>query len=102
MGCKNAPVTAATQASEPVSTSTPLGQAAALAMICSGCHQAGQDRSTGIGSLEGYSAAQLLSMLEAYRLNAEGQTAMHRLTRGYTQAQLAEIATYLSATKQAR
>lgn len=70
------------------------GQAALLASTCSGCHATGRSGAA-IASLEGMSAAFLETRLLAYRSEPDGPTAMHRMTRGYTEAQIALIAQYL-------
>lgn len=66
-----------------------VDQAAALASACSGCHRAG---GTAIPDLQLRSAAQIEQLLRAYKETADGPSAMHRMARGYSDAELAAIA----------
>ncbi|WP_300394566.1 hypothetical protein [Henriciella sp.] len=67
-----------------------------LAMSCSGCHsEAGQ----AIVSLEGYSREELMTALMRYHDEADGTTVMHRLMRGYSEADMASISVYLAGDK---
>lgn len=73
------------------------GMAAALSASCSGCHMAGLDRSAdAIPSIEGLDAGTLKASLVAYRADDVGDTVMHRIARGYTEAELDLIADYLA------
>ena len=65
---------------------------ASLAASCSGCHGAGN----AIVSLDGLSAEAIATSLDRYRTE-DGTTVMHRLARGYTEAQVQDIAAYLVA-----
>jgi len=71
-----------------------LSHSAALAASCSGCHLGG---SMGIPSIETLGKDALTASLQAYKTDAQGTTVMHRIARGYSDQQLAEIAAYLSA-----
>jgi sulfide dehydrogenase cytochrome subunit len=72
-----------------------LSQAASMASVCSGCH--GNDASNeGIVSLNGYSAFRISILFRKYKNEPEGSTAMHRMARGYTDAQIKQIARYLA------
>ncbi len=75
-------------------TSTGLDQAALLTASCTGCHAPGGS-SQGIGSLAGKTAPQIEASLLGYRNDAQGGTAMHRMARGYSEAQIAVIAAAL-------
>jgi hypothetical protein len=44
-------------------------------------------------SLEGYTTERLEALITAYR--GEGATVMHRMARGYTDAEIESIATHL-------
>ena len=70
------------------------GKAALLAAACSGCHS---DVSSGIASLQGYSADALQASLSNYKSDPEGTTVMHRLARGYSEADIELISVYLGA-----
>jgi sulfide dehydrogenase cytochrome subunit len=66
-----------------------VDQAAALASTCSGCHRAG---GSAIVDLQAYSAPRIEQLLLAYKHSADGPTAMHRMARGYSDAEIALIA----------
>jgi cytochrome c553 len=73
---------------------TGLDQAALLAASCSGCHAPGGS-AAGIASLDGMTVEELQGRPLAYRRDADGGSAMHRMARGYTEQQIATIANYL-------
>ena len=62
---------------------------AALVSACSGCHYPG---GSAIVDLSSHSALQMERALLAYKHAADGPTAMHRMARGYTEAEIAAIA----------
>ena len=66
-----------------------VDQAAALASNCSGCHRAG---GTAIVDLQAYSAPRIEQLLLAFKQAPDGPTAMHRMARGYSDAEIALIA----------
>ena len=70
------------------------GKAALLASACSGCHS---DVSAGIASLQNYSEEALQLSLSTYKSDADGTTVMHRLARGYSEADIELISQYLGA-----
>ncbi len=72
------------------------GRAATLAAACSGCH-AGP--AVGIVSLKDRDTASLISLLQRYKAEPDGGTVMHRLARGYSDAEVKAIAAYLAAEK---
>ncbi|HEY6599518.1 MAG TPA: hypothetical protein VIZ30_09400 [Pseudomonadales bacterium] len=67
-----------------------LAHGAVLASVCSGCHAPG---GTAIVSLDGYTTEQIKVLFTAYR--SDGGSAMHRMARGYTDAEIESIASYL-------
>jgi len=67
-------------------------EAALLAASCSGCHQVGN---SSIPSYDGASKETLLDTLNLYKSDIEGQSVMHRLMRGYSDDEIALIASYL-------
>lgn len=82
-------------------TSATLHADAALAASCAGCHLAssmpngsGLDEQTqaAIKNLAGFSAEEISARMLAYKLNDQGQTVMHRIARGYTQAEIQRLA----------
>ena len=77
--------------SQQIAASTDEG--ARLAAACAGCHSS---EPGAIASLVGYSEAQLLERMTAYRSAADGTTVMHRLARGYSDEEIALISAYLS------
>jgi cytochrome subunit of sulfide dehydrogenase len=68
----------------------PLG--AALAMSCSGCHS---PAGGAISSLEGRPAEDIRTALLYYYQDTEGTTVMHRMIRGYSEADIDAISAYL-------
>jgi mono/diheme cytochrome c family protein len=84
-GCSNTTAASPDRANDPA-----LGRSALLTSSCSGCHAPGGQA---IVSLEGYTAERLKALLTAYR--SDGETAMHRMARGYTEAEIESIATTL-------
>jgi len=67
-----------------------LAHGAVLASVCSGCHAPG---GSAIPSLDGYTTERLKTLITAYR--SAGDTVMHRLARGYTDAEIESIAVHL-------
>ncbi len=73
-----------------------LSRAASLAASCSGCHWPGQTHLTDLTSLDG---ATIADLLKAYKADDDGTTVMHRLARGYSEAEIEAIAAYLEASR---
>jgi cytochrome c553 len=67
-----------------------LAHGAVLASACSGCHARG---GSAIPSLDGYTTERLKALMTAYR--SGGDTVMHRMARGYTDAEIDSIASVL-------
>lgn len=63
-----------------------------LSSSCSGCHAAGNTR---IKSLSGYKSLELQRLLVSYRDDVTGTTAMHRMARGFSDADISLIAAEL-------
>jgi cytochrome c553 len=78
----------------PVAEPTQSHIASPLAASCSGCHAASGGAIT---NLSDWTEAQLLVSLNTYRTDTDGTTVMHRLARGYSAGQIAEIAAILGA-----
>ena len=68
-----------------------------LAATCANCHGT-QGRTVGdaLPTLAGMNRDAMLEQLRAFRSGARPATIMHQLTRGYSDAQLEQIATYFS------
>lgn len=73
-------------------------QAATLASACSGCHAPGSQASA-IVRLDEYDAGQLTTLFNRYRQDESGETAMHRMARGYTDEEVALIADFLAGER---
>jgi cytochrome subunit of sulfide dehydrogenase len=67
-----------------------LARGAILASVCSGCHASS---GTAIVSLDGYTSERIEALVTTYRV--EGASVMHRMVRGYTDAEIDSIAGYL-------
>jgi cytochrome c553 len=74
-----------------------LARVSALAASCSGCHAVSGGA---IVDLSDYTEAKLRTALQTYRTDPEGTTVMHRLARGYSEEEVAAIASYLGADSQ--
>ncbi|MDB5586316.1 MAG: cytochrome c subunit of flavocytochrome c sulfide dehydrogenase [Devosia sp.] len=73
---------------------SPGGQ---LAQACTSCHGL-QGRSLGaVPSLAGRPAADLVALLKTFRDAPNEATIMNRITRGYTDDEIAALAAYFSA-----
>jgi len=85
-------VTPGDQNAPPNQVST-LTAGALLATACSGCHS---DQAGAISSLNDYSENTLRESLNRYKTETDGSTVMHRLARGYSETDIAEVSAYLS------
>ncbi|MEO0981323.1 MAG: hypothetical protein AAFX03_01575 [Pseudomonadota bacterium] len=90
-GCGGEPGDAAPRADGAPSS---LSRAASLAAACSGCHAATNES---IARLDDLSAEAIAAALAEYKADAVGTSVMHRLARGYADADIALIAEYLGA-----
>lgn len=84
------------QASTTTAPPAQLSEAAALASTCSGCH-ARRNAGTALVSLQRLAAPEIQTRLLSFKKSADGFTAMHRIARGYTDAQIAVIARYIAS-----
>ena len=72
----------------------------ALAATCANCHGTqGKVVGSALPSLAGMDKDAMLTQLRAFRSGARPATIMHQLTKGYSEAQLEQIATYFSQQK---
>lgn len=92
VACQQAPAPSSPE--QPVVDASRLTEAASLVATCSGCH-AGPGM--GLPSLDRMDAGILSARLAFYKTDANGTTVMHRIARGYSQAQIEAISQYLSA-----
>lgn len=67
-------------------------RAAVIALACSGCHS---DQSGAIASLTDYRSDVMRDSLLNYKTDLDGTTVMHRLARGYSDADIELISAYL-------
>ena len=73
-------------------------RAATLVMACSGCHA---DGGTAIAPLSNYTEDLMRETLTRYQTESDGTTVMHRLARGYSDADIALISTTFAASEDA-
>ncbi len=69
-----------------------LRPGAVLALSCSGCHSPAGEAIT---SLEGRTAESIRQGLLMYYQDTDGTTVMHRMIRGYSEADIEAISAYL-------
>lgn len=74
-----------------------LAQAPLAAQGCLGCHGPGGTGSAPIGGLAGRPAGDLVAAMEAFRAGTRPATIMNRIAKGYTEAEIAAVATYFAA-----
>lgn len=70
-----------------------LSKGAILSAACSSCHIGGNK--DGMPNIDGLSAVKLSTSLLHYKQDLDGTTVMHRLARGYSEADIALISDYL-------
>lgn len=73
----------------------------ALAATCANCHGTDGRAVAGSGnvSLQGLERAYFLEQMAAFRDGKRPATVMHQLTKGYSQEQIEQLATYFAAQK---
>ncbi len=92
-------VLAALPASEPAGAQSQALAVAQIAATCAGCHgtQGRAADGASLPSLAGMPKASALASLQAFKSGARPATIMHQLAKGYTDAQLEQIADYFAA-----
>lgn len=70
-----------------------LSSAQIRALSCAGCHN---PNNTYMHGFEDYTAQGLFSQLQTYQSDPQGQTVMHRLVTGYSEAELRAISDVLT------
>ncbi len=70
-----------------------------LAATCANCHgtQGRAQPGSNVVSLAGMPSAYIVAQMQAFRAGTRNATIMHQLAKGYTDAQIAQIAGYFSA-----
>jgi cytochrome c553 len=74
-----------------------LAAAPLAAQGCLGCHGPGGIGAPPIPPLAGRPAAETVAAMAAFRAGTRPGTIMPRIARGYTEAEMAEVAAYFSA-----
>jgi cytochrome subunit of sulfide dehydrogenase len=73
-------------------------QTAALAATCANCHGTqGRTQGSALPVLAGMPKDAMLAQLRAFKAGTRPATIMHQLSKGYTDAQLEQIAGYFAA-----
>jgi len=67
-----------------------------LALTCSGCHGRDVKGSGAVPALRGLPSGHLTTQLKAFKTGERPATVMNRLARGYTDEEIAGLATYFS------
>ena len=91
--CESAP--AGTQTEDTSHEAADLSAPAILALSCSGCH--GPDGGA-IAILDGRTSDQIRLSLLRYKNDDNGGSVMHRMMRGYSEADIDAISIYLAET----
>lgn len=70
-----------------------------LAATCANCHGTNGKSVGGMESLAGLPKDKIVQNMKAFKSGEKPATIMHQLSKGYNDAQIDAIATYLSAQK---
>ena len=70
-----------------------------LAATCASCHGTNGRAAEGsaVPSLAGTPRAQMIAQMAAFKPGTRSATVMHQLSKGYTDAQIAQLADYFAA-----
>ena len=70
-----------------------------LAATCASCHGTNGRAAEGsvVPSLSGTPRAQMIAQMAAFKSGTRSATVMHQLSKGYTDAQIAQLADYFAA-----
>lgn len=82
----------------PAQTIDPL-QLRSMAAACANCHGTHGVAQSGMDTLAGVDKDELLKKLLDFKTGEKPATVMHKLSRGYSDEQLAALAAYFSARK---
>ena len=66
---------------------------------CSGCHALGPNVATPVPRLNGRSAAELASQMQAFKTGQRPSTVMGRIAKGFSEAEAQAIAEWYAAAK---
>ena len=72
------------------------GQAAYLAANCANCHGTEGNSAGGMPSLAGQPKAAMIQQMSDFKSGKRPATIMHQLAKGYTDAQIEQMAEYFS------
>lgn len=78
---------------------TAAAQAPLVAQGCLGCHGPGGAGAGGVPPIAGRDAAELSAAMAAFRANERPATIMGRVTRGYTEAEIAAAVAHFAAQR---
>ncbi len=92
-------VVAAVAAAPAVAISATALQTRGLAAACANCHGTNGVAQQGMESLAGQSKEDLLKKMLDFKSGKKPATIMHQLSKGYTDEQLDQLATYFAAQK---
>lgn len=72
-----------------------------LAATCAACHgtNGGASAGSGVPALAGMPRDYIITQMNAFKSGARPATIMHQLSKGYNDAQIAQLATYFAAQK---
>jgi cytochrome c553 len=73
-----------------------------LAAICANCHNTDPRDTSAIEPLVGMSKAKIVTKMHAFRSGEKTATVMHQLAKGFSDAQIEAIATYLAGQGRAK
>ena len=70
-----------------------------LAATCASCHGTNGRAAEGsaVPSLAGTPSAQMIAQMAAFKAGTRSATVMHQLSKGYTDAQIVQLADYFAA-----
>jgi sulfide dehydrogenase cytochrome subunit len=70
-----------------------------IALSCAGCHGANGTGQGSIPAIAGYDRPTFLQTWAAFRANERPATIMNRIARGYTDAEVAQLAEYFATLR---
>jgi cytochrome subunit of sulfide dehydrogenase len=70
-----------------------------LAATCANCHGTDGRAQAGAAALAGYPADKLITAMAAFKAGQRPATIMHQIAKGYTDAQIAQIASHFAQQK---
>lgn len=70
-----------------------------IALACAGCHGVGGAGEGSVPRIAGYDRQAFVETWSAFRANARPATIMNRIARGYTEAEVAQLAAYFASLR---